>query len=153
MDENLLQLLFPRHSYPPLLFQVSRGLTLNEDSQSRLLACHTATYHTSSSHERLLLPSGSCAVAVCGFLNVIARAVCAALDFATEAPKIKGNDFLTHATHVAGSCQGTTQTPAEETNERDSVEATSRRPKETTKSKMPWEDGQCQSKEPTRSRE
>ena len=59
---------------------------------------------------------------------LIARAVCAALDFATEAPKIKGNEkttclllFLTHATHVAGSCQGTTQTPAEETNERDNV--------------------------------
>ena len=56
VDENLLQLLFPCHSHPPLLFQVSRGLTLNEDSQDRLLACHTATYHTSSSHEQLYCP-------------------------------------------------------------------------------------------------
>ena len=86
VDENLLQLLFPRHPHPPLLLQVARGLTLNEDSQSRLLACHTATHHTSSSHERLIAFRllRCCRLRL---LNAIARAVCAALEFATEAPK------------------------------------------------------------------
>ena len=66
MDEAFA---IPLSSPPPsaLLLQVACGVTLNEDSRSRLLACHTATHLTSSSHERLLLPSGPCAVAACGF--------------------------------------------------------------------------------------
>ena len=100
--------------HPSLLLQVARGLTLNEDSQSRLLACHTATYHTSSSHERPYCLPSLALLPLVAFSMPLLALFALLLTSQREAPKIKGNEkttclllFLTHATHVAGSCQGT----------------------------------------------